>query len=304
MQEVTPFAVKYIIWGYNKNERKTGDGMNRKKFIIQDLTPIFLLAMTLMLPFLSCDAKGMHWNKKDIRKYFSDEKVVNLILAACKGDVKKIDELIAHGADVNSKGKDNITPLYAVFSSLNLKGFQRLLERGANPNVMTSDGDSVMWLVAMGGDISEETYPMLQLCLQHGGDPNWTTPKKDPIDYLAPQDGMPLICSVLIYNEKPIEVLKLLLDAGADIDAKDIRGETALFHCLPDNYDVAYFLLKKGADYAIKDISGNTFAYAIEQCPVGSFKGDKEIAEQKQWRKKVIEFLKEKGIEVHLKYPD
>ncbi|HNQ77983.1 MAG TPA: ankyrin repeat domain-containing protein [Acidobacteriota bacterium] len=268
------------------------------------LKRVVALSLLILLPVVSFNAKGKPISKKELREYFADEKVVELILAANKGDIKKIDSLVSQGADVNYIGKDNVTPLIAAFSSLNIKGFKRLLEHGANPNIATSEGESVIWFAAMGGEISKETLPFLELCLQHGGDPNWVFRKRyeDGVNHF--DDGRPLIAAVIMYNERAMEALKLLLNSGADINMKDKDGNNALWHAAGGHYEILLYLLQAGADYAANNNYGRSFIWDLEKSPTISFGDEKDMAQQKEWKKKVIAFLKEKGIEVHLKYPD
>ena len=269
------------------------------------LKRVVALSLLILLPVVSFNAKGKPISNKDLREYFADEKVVELILAANKGDIKKIDLLVSQGADVNYIGKDSLTPLMAAFSSLNLQGFKRLLEHGANPNVATSEGDSVIWMTATGGDISKEALPFLELCLQHGGDPNWVFHKLYKEEGATHfDDGRPLIAAVILYNEKAKEALKLLLNAGADINTKDKNGNNALWSAAQGHYDILMFLLEEGADYTATNNTGKNFIWSLERFPTIANGDEKEMAKQKEWKRKVIAFLKEKGIEVHLKYPD
>lgn len=268
------------------------------------LRRLFVLSLLILLPVVSFNAKGKPISRKELREYFADEKVVELILAANKGDIKKIDALVTQGADVNYIGKDRLTPLIAAFSSLNIKGFKRLLEHGANPNIATSEGESVIWFAAMGGEISKETLPFLELCLQHGGDPNWVFHKRYEDGINHADDGRPLFAAVIMYNEKAMEALKLLLNAGADINIKDKDGSNPLEYAAGGHYDILLFLLQSGANYTVKNNYGTNFIWDLEQFPTVAFGDDKEMAKQKEWKKKVIAFLKEKGIEIHLKYPD
>jgi ankyrin repeat protein len=266
-----------------------------------DMKPVILVIGMLLLPAISCDAHGKPLGRSLLKKYFGDEKVVELVLAANKGDVGKIDSLVAQGVDVNFKGKEDITPLFAAFPSLNLQGFQRLLEHGADPNIPVTSGESVIWFVAMGGEKSNETLPMLKLCLQHGGNPNWVFHEKHPeANQQDIREGRPLIAAVVMYNDRAIDALKLLLDAGADINIKDGHGNTALWYAAEGHYDVLMFLLKAGATFEEKD----SFIWSLERFPTIADGDEKEMAKQREWKKKVIEFLKEKGIDVHPKYPD
>lgn len=239
-------------------------------------------------------------------EYFSDNKVVDLVLAANKGDIKKIDQLVQKGVDVNYKGKKNITPLYAQLSSLNVAGFQRLLEYGADPNIPTEDGSSVIWYTAVGGEKSVELLPLLKLCLEHKGDPNWVFQRKgrDPKGFESGDDGMPLLCAAVKYNNCALKAIKLLLDAGANINIKDKDGHNALWYATSGHYDILFYLLQAGADYTAKDNYGKNFIWSLERFPTQANGDEKEMAKQRWWKKKVIAFLKEKGIEVHLKYPD
>jgi ankyrin repeat protein len=51
-----------------------------------------------------------------------------------ENDVGEIDRLVAAGADVNAKGKENMTPLLWAFPDDKPERFKKLLELGADPN--------------------------------------------------------------------------------------------------------------------------------------------------------------------------
>ncbi|MGL6197166.1 MAG: ankyrin repeat domain-containing protein, partial [Thermoguttaceae bacterium] len=97
-----------------------------------------------------------NWKAED---FFDDPKVVALCKAIETKDLEEIDRLVADGADVNAKGKGNMTPLFWAFPENKPEVFLRILEHGADPNVeVTSDfntkfqvirpGDSVLHLAA------------------------------------------------------------------------------------------------------------------------------------------------------------
>ena len=63
--------------------------------------------------------------------------ITPLMIASSCGHIKVLEYLIQAKADVNSKDEDDYTPLaYAITGSKSLTGVQRLLESGANPNIL------------------------------------------------------------------------------------------------------------------------------------------------------------------------
>lgn len=56
-----------------------------------------------------------------------------------------------------------------------------------------------------------------------------------------------------------VEIVKILIDNGAELNIKDDGGYTALMYASMDGYiDIAIILIEKGADINIKDGFGNT----------------------------------------------
>ncbi len=83
---------------------------------------------------------GSTWHQKcgwKAEDYFDDPKVVALCKAIEANDLAEMDRLIAAGADVNAKGKDGMTLLLWAYPDNKLDRFKKLLEHGADPNVIT-----------------------------------------------------------------------------------------------------------------------------------------------------------------------
>lgn len=208
-----------------------------------------------------------------LKTMFSDKKVRALAKAAGKGKVKKIEELVAQGVDVNSRGTSNATPLF--WAMRNITGFQKLLELGADPNVVYDDGGSVIhWAVIH----KDESF--LKAALQHGGNPNLVAGKfnETPLYEAASPEGK--------------SKAGLLLDAGADINARGgLSGETPIMVAAGlGQFDLVYELLERGADYTIKDNTGEDLLDVI----ASRKKTMDPNNELYRWMEKVIEWLNTK----------
>jgi len=214
--------------------------------------------------------------EEKVKEAFSDPQVIELVLAASRGDTKKIDALVKAGVDVNTRGENGATPLIWMLPDKNIAGFERLLEHGAAPNLTYDERYSVMWYLA-GSDLSE----FLELALEYGGDANWL-------------GGNSTIINPAITFGR-VENIKILIDAGADVNFQNrVSGGTPL-HAAGGTrqYQIAYMLLEAGADPRINDNNGqNGLLGPIEKS--GRPGGDDVYA----WRQKVIEYLRGIGMEV------
>lgn len=214
---------------------------------------------------------------------FPDPQVRTLAKAAGDDDIGKVEELAARGVDVNSRGKKNATPLFWSMSSI--KGFRKLLELGADPNVVFDGGGSVMHWAARA-----ENMDFQKAAIQHGGDVDLKT---------GPFGETPLFRA--LSNR---EAMTLLLDSGADIDArtsgdtvltKPISGDTPVMTAASiGQYDAVYELLNRGADYRIKNAAGFSLVDRLAR------KRSILIPEsdESKWLQKVVAWLEERGVEV------
>lgn len=88
----------------------------------------------------------------------------DLILAAEAGNVKEVSRLLADGADVNAKGKDDDTPLYAA-AYWGHKGVAELLiAKGADVNAVDKGGHTPLAYA-----IKNEHGSVAKMLRQHGG---------------------------------------------------------------------------------------------------------------------------------------
>jgi ankyrin repeat protein len=210
----------------------------------------------------------------DFEEMFDDEGVRSLAEAAGRGNIRRIDELVASGVNVNYVGGGGATPLLWGFK--NYRGFNRLLELGANPNAVYQDGSTLMYWAVMHEDIR-----FLQAALAHGGDPNLRD--RSYFQYT------PLFTALSKGQSK----IDLLLKAGAEINAKDAFGGTPMMVAAGrGDFDVVAHLLSRGADPKLKDRAGDSLKSRINKLE-GALIAD---SEREKWRQIVIQDLKRRGI--------
>jgi ankyrin repeat protein len=176
-----------------------------------------------------------------------------LLVAVQNGYYDMALYLMDHGANVNLANSKGWTPLYLAVKNRNqettaipgpstdgvLEFIQALLDRGANPNVRIQaetevhQGMTAAWLkeagatpllrAALCGDL-----PVVRLLLAHKADP--LIPTFDHTTPLMAASGVGWADGMLReYSEdETLEVVKLLLDLGSDVNAVNDHGITAL----------------------------------------------------------------------------
>ncbi len=216
---------------------------------------IIAIALLCCAALFAVKVANRTWHEKynwNAEEYFEDPQVIALCKAIEANDINEIDRLVEAGTDVNVKGKGNMTPLMWAWPDGKLARFKRLLERGANPNVIfTSDlgtekpatfkGTSVTHLVTR-----SKSFEHFQAVFDHGGDPNLV--QKSAIG----NNDTPI--AILITHGLPNKErrIQLLIDKGADLNQL-AKGRTLPMRAASwgGQYDIALMLLKAGADPTI-----------------------------------------------------
>ena len=186
------------------------------------------------------DRKLRDWSISymSLARMFPDEDMRALARAAGRGSVGRIDELVAAGADVNARGRSDGTALWWALRRRNLEGFARLLEHGADPNLLVAgphyDTTTVMHKAA-----ELENPAFLASALEHGGDPNVRA---------GGNNWTPLFVA------HELTALRMLLDNGADVEAKAGYGST-IAHLKTGRAALLYELLVRGASYDVNVVA-------------------------------------------------
>ncbi|MGI9075412.1 MAG: ankyrin repeat domain-containing protein [Bryobacteraceae bacterium] len=206
------------------------------------------------------------------------------------GDIEKVRLLVRKGADVNARSNMGRTALIiAVFHDGSFEIAKLLIEKGADTTARDKLGFTVLEAAAQGNDTDT-----VRLVLAHGGD----VKAKDGIGatalMAAARNGNPEVVKLLLARGSDVstvtveffesvkngpialglftplilavpyggfDTVKLLVEAGANVNAADTRGMTPLMLAVSsDRPDprIIRLLRSKGADVTIKSKRGET----------------------------------------------
>ena len=222
-----------------------------------------ILRKMIYLPFLfafltlqACDMKKIH-----PEDYFSGSQL-QLAQAIEEGNVDEVEKL-ATQTDLNKPGEKDLTLLYYALSEASNKDVNRLnilsvlVKHGANPLQYVVDMGSVATNTAGYAD------PVFFKALIKGG-----------MDKNARFESTPIIFYAT--NERSFPTLKYLVEIGADVNAKDSLGQTAIFQGMyGQQYDQVEYLLNHGADANITDVNNVTFNQFLDKITSNTNKDNK-----------------------------
>ena len=178
-----------------------------------------------------------------------------------KGDESSLKNLLKHGADIRWKDWSGCTLLHAAFLTqwpgVPLEFVDLLLEYGADVHAVNSHGVTPLFLAAETSKVGAVTS-----LLKKGAKPTATN-----------KQGCTPLHFVFRNKTAPSRVLvKMLVDHGADVNARGELGKTPLHLAVERTGDdhIIKFLFKKGAEVNGKDEKGRTpLHYAIIQTYFG-----------------------------------
>lgn len=155
-----------------------------------------------------------------------------------------VRKLIAQGIDPNSRAEDGLPAIHKAFRDDSPKVVEVLIDQPAlNVNLRNSAGETPLMMAAIRGNLSA-----MRRLIERGAQVNqegWA-----PLHYAASQTA--------------VEPLALLLDKGADINARSPNGSTPLMMAARyGSEDGTKLLLRRGADAQLlneQNLSASDFA--------------------------------------------
>jgi hypothetical protein len=192
-----------------------------------------------------------------------------LFVAAGRGDVAMMRVLLEAGAGTNPKVLD--LALGSAASSGNLDAFRLLAARGASSSAHYEYNRTLLIAAAESGSpemVKEVFKNHVDVNASMSMPPPPCTPELQEANYCGkygPEDGRTALMQAVSRTDyrKPkegvdrVEVVRLLLAAGADVNARDRRGNTAVILC-EHNPGPMELLLKAGADPNATNNEGRT----------------------------------------------
>ena len=218
-----------------------------------------------------------------------------LMRAALNSDrIPMMELLVSHGADVNAEWHGDFPIIFAPCEAVAPQALKWLLDRGANPNCGNARGrgTALDYVIGTYGRSPERLSACIDVLLAAGGTTRYNAPGvlevlRGQLDRLAAQleadsglahrrfpeldcgstggrrlllQGATLLHAAAEFGK--VEAAKLLLDRGADVNARatvddaGVGGQTPIFHAATQFGDcglpMAQLLVDRGADLSVR----------------------------------------------------
>ncbi|MDP1928132.1 MAG: ankyrin repeat domain-containing protein [Thiobacillus sp.] len=180
-----------------------------------------------------------------------------LMTAAGRGNIKVTNYLLARGADPNAADRAGFTALYsAAGSDYGLSTAAALLSHGAKPNAKNMHGGTALHQAASQGAIKVIELLLANKADVNAGDNEGYTPLHGAVSYGK--------------NDTRKTVVEILLKSGANVNAKTTRDGETPFHKAIARGDVELvkLLLNYGADVNAISKFGVSSLYFARNSPV------------------------------------
>jgi ankyrin repeat protein len=160
--------------------------------------------------------------------------------AAQRGQMEVLAYLLDNGADPNEMGEDAETPLSFAAGTGKRDAVRLLLDRGADAKFSRNGFN------ALGASLWRPDPETVRMLLAAGADAT-----------IASDNGWTLLHRLAQTPNVPVEIARLFVEAGADVNAKNADGDAPLtIACERGSTDIVKYFASKGADVKA---AGGTF---------------------------------------------
>jgi len=225
-----------------------------------------IIVAIILILLAACEQTGIvNNNTQPVQDENKTEVNMNLITAAQQGDTEAVTRLLEQGADVHAANDRGVTALIAAAYQNHLEIAEILIDAGADVNVQDVTQQSAYLITTSDGYLE-----LLQLTLQAGAD----------VTSLDSYNGTGLIRAA---DRGHVEIIEELLKTDIHIDHVNNLGWTALLEAiiLGDgglrHTDVVRLLVEAGADINLADSNGVT---PLEHARQRGFAGIIDILEE------------------------
>lgn len=165
-----------------------------------------------------------------------------IMFAVKSGSVETVEYLLKKWAEINYVDALGVSPLLLATSKNHLKMVEILLKYEANINIEDSYNQTPLFEAIKQNDVE-----IIDLLLAGGAD----------IEHKNREGRTALMVSA--FDKSRIDAMKKILSFGANVNATDNLGKTALMHAINNNNGAMMdILLKCGAEINTQDVLGNT----------------------------------------------
>jgi len=237
--------------------------------------PSLVIVLAAAIAVTSCD-RGFNAGDTVTAEFFENAEA-GLETAIEADDRAAIARALAAGAQVNARGRHNVTPLMVAVDRLKPQAVAELLARGADPNLKADDGAGA---VSLAVENYRRAPEIMEMIFRGGGDPNTRRPDNDPVimDFV---------------DARNCEYIRYMKAHGADLDILTRGGDPIITDAsVGQDWDIVWCLIELGAKFDYEQTSRRPIGRSLKRAFPSP---DSPIY---PYKVKVWEFLKAHGIAV------